>query len=311
MKDITRENAIKYLFEQLHLDNVNGLEDVIDEFQKQMEMASKDPYADENGCLKNKLGIKNPIKLERFAKNVSNLQTKRMLTEPILPSQHKVYSVGFLKELHNTLLGEVYDWAGKYRECEIGVEYDHVAYEHWENVPSKLSDALKNIYLDYLKPEKSLSEHIMGLALVFGNVKTLQPFRDGNTRTAELFTEFVASGRGLVVDFASMNKDPERFGQAQMQARDGDYWPLVLAFSKNVYPASERPNLELPRVKYNPDGPALSSYIKKKYGPAVVFNRQTLTREMNDNLNANTNDQTKSKTETRHKTAKSKQYNSR
>ena len=165
--------------------------------------AGNDIYADKRtGVLKNRLGISDRRVLEIMAARISagRQNELRSLKEEVIPSKYPVDSVEFLMDLHRLLLGEVYDWAGKYRKVDVGISYDHVAYEPWGNVPQKLEEVFDYIRENDLFRDKGgahdEADRINGLSLVYVNIKNLRPFRDGNTRTAVLYTQFLAGASG-------------------------------------------------------------------------------------------------------------------
>ena len=232
-----------------------------------------DIYADERtGVLKNRLGISNRRELEVMAARISagRQNELRSLRNDVIPSKYPVDSVEFLMDLHKLLLGEVYDWAGEYRKVDVGISYDHVAYEPWGNVPEKLEEVFAYIKENDMFRDKGgeydEADRITGLALVYGNIKNLQPFRDGNTRTAMLYTQFLAGVSGYVVDFDMADK--ERLALASVAARDGKPDRLVIEFAFMTYHEKYNPEIGLPKIIHDPKAPELSKYISGKYRDA-------------------------------------------
>ena len=154
-----------------------------------------------------------------------------------------------LKDIHRALMGEMYDWAGEYRTVDVGIAADNVKYMPPEEVKSKLKETFAFINRNNCFIGMEQGERIRNLALVFGNLKNAQPFRDGNTRTAMVFTQLLAGAAGDTIDFNFFAKDVdengkegeelENFKLAQVAARDGNYHFLTLCFSQMVFPVQQ------------------------------------------------------------------------
>lgn len=226
-----------------------------------------DPYQYPNtNVLRNKLELKDRNGLEFVAANVSGMRQRSldMLAAETIPSRYPIESEKFLKDLHRLLMGDLYDWAGKYRTVDVGISFDHVAYESWRTMPEKLEQVFSYIRDNESFKDWSFGNKVVALSLVYGNIKNLQPFRDGNTRTAILYTRFLAQNMGLGLDFALL--DPETFGNAQVAARDNDYNSLVVQFAGIVCPLNEYSGSKLPTLDVRPDAPTLSEYIRNRFG---------------------------------------------
>lgn len=224
-----------------------------------------DPYQYEStDVLKNRLDIRNRNILENVAANVSNMRQRslEMLSGETVPSRHPIDSIEFLKDLHRLLMGDLYDWAGEYRTVDIGISFDHVAYESWQTMPEKLDGVFEYIRANEGFEKEDFGNKVVALSLVYGNIKNLQPFRDGNTRTAMLYTRFLAQKMGLAMDFSLL--DPEVFGNAQVAARDNNYNPLVIQFAGIVCPEEEYRGSKLPSLNVTPNALPLSEYIRQR-----------------------------------------------
>lgn len=231
-----------------------------------MGYGSDPVYADGNGVLRNRLGITDSDALERVAAYLSKRAALAVmgLGESHMPLRIEGWDAGFLKDLHRALLGKVFGWAGEYRQVDIGVEYDHVAYEHWENVPAKVDEVFSYIRENNCFKGMGFADQVKNLALVFGMLKNLQPFRDGNTRTALLFTSLLAAKCGKVLDYASL--DIEEFRKAQILARDGNYNRLVMQFAAITFDEKDIPELRMPKVFVARQKDDIASLCNGKYG---------------------------------------------
>ena len=221
----------------------------------------EDIYSDSNGVLINKLGLEDPELLESAAAHWSRNIGTKILDLPIL--RIRAWDESLYKELHKTLLGRIYPWAGEYRRIDVGIAFDHTAYEPYENVPAKMKALFKELQDENCFKDLPYGEQIKKLAITFGTLKNLQPFRDGNTRTALLFTELLASGCGLAIDYSLIDRG--RFAVSQINARDGDPNDLVMDFIQMTGPAREMQRtrgIHVPRIFADGKEHSLTDQIK-------------------------------------------------
>lgn len=208
---------------------------------------TEDIYSDSRGVLINKLSLEDPELLENTAAHWSRNIGSKILDLPIL--RIKAWDESLYKDLHNALLGRIYPWAGEYRKVDVGIAFDNTAYEPHENVPVKMKAVFEEIQNENCFKGLPYGEQIKKLAITFGTLKNLQPFRDGNTRTALLFTELLASNCGLAIDYSLIDRG--RFAVSQINARDGDPNDLVMDFAQMTGPAREMQKtrgIHVPRV---------------------------------------------------------------
>ena len=142
---------------------------------------------------------------------------------------------------------------------DIGISYDKVMYESLDTGLGKLEEVFSWLNREFTEESDGMKNlktmdfgtKISTLARVFGTLKCLQPFRDGNTRTALLFTSILASNWKVALDFSQVTKDEdslEAFGKAQVNFRDNDYDNLIIQFACLAEPLTDRLELRFPRV---------------------------------------------------------------
>lgn len=223
-------------------------------------------YCYPNGTLKNKLGIRDEKKLNIIVDRCASMRRKNL---DLLKAKGKTikesgWNANMLKDIHRALMGDIFEWAGEYRTVDVGISYDHVAYESPENISRKVDEVFAYINEKNLFKDENDVEKIKDFALVYGMLKVLQPFRDGNTRTAITFTQLLAGESGMTIDFEIFSKEPflTNFGNAQISARDNDFSPLVMCFACMVAPEVERPELKMPRVEIGEQGNLLKELEK-------------------------------------------------
>ena len=69
----------------------------------------RDPYVDEHGVLKNKLGFTTQEELAREEADLAAFERAVIISEP----PRSVFDSRLLAYLHKRLFGDVYTWAGK------------------------------------------------------------------------------------------------------------------------------------------------------------------------------------------------------
>lgn len=77
--------------------------------------AELDPYAQENGVLKNNFGITDSASLNEVEADIAGVQIQKILKEPA----PKSFTASHLCALHEQVFSEVYPWAGHYRQVDI------------------------------------------------------------------------------------------------------------------------------------------------------------------------------------------------
>lgn len=252
-------------------------------------------YCFPNGTLKNKLGIRDEKKLNIIVDRCASMRRKNL---DLLKAKGKTikeagWNANMLKDIHRALMGDIFEWAGEYRTVDIGISYDHVAYESPENISQKVDEVFEYINDKNFFKDESDVEKIKDFALVYGMLKVLQPFRDGNTRTAITFTQLLAGESGMTIDFEPFSREPllTRLGNAQISARDNDFSPLVMCFAYMVAPIGERPELKMPKVEIGEQGNLLKelekivpSPISKNVVPCKKEREKKVHRKQNNSI---------------------------
>ena len=255
------------------------------EEEKESEAAYDKVYCLPNGTLKNKRGKTKREDAETEANRIAGLRRRQIsqMASEGLPICESGWNEEMLKDIHRALMGEMYDWAGEYRTVDVGIAFDNCKYMSTKEMRSTLKETFNLINSNNCFRGMERGAKIKNLALVFGNLKNAQPFRDGNTRTAMVFTQLLAGASGETVDFNYFAKDVDKNGKegeklegfrlAQVAARDNNYHYLTLCFSQMVYPVEERPELAMPRVKIGKQGDLLTT-LKEMTGEIVAHQKE-------------------------------------
>ncbi len=160
-----------------------------------------DPYIESNGVLKNKLGIKDPIELEKAETAFSYNAAQELETSP-LPGH---FDLDHLQKIHKHLFGDVYPWAGEIRQVDISKGDDLFAHHiHIEREAEKLFKQLANEnHLKGLDAEK-FSERA---GHYLGEINALHPFREGNGRAQRAFIGHLARAAGYEIEWSHISRE--------------------------------------------------------------------------------------------------------
>lgn len=161
-----------------------------------------DPFLQENGTLKNKLGITDPDELEE----VSYKNSAKKAVQ-ILQSNFKVKSIDDLNKIHKEMFKDVFDWAGQTRTYDLSKNFKHhgKVYQH-DFLPASMMDnsaVYINQMLDALPKGKCTSRDY---AELLDTVNDYHPFREGNGRSTKVFLQCIASQHGQAIDYPRKNE---------------------------------------------------------------------------------------------------------
>jgi len=183
---------------------------------------NKDPYLDENGVLKNLLGITDEKELDRAEEDISYL--KLLNIDSILPEK---CDYKHMLAIHKHILGDIYEWAGRIRTIPIVkgervLGGDTVRYslpDDIENDAKTVIDEMNSV--DWL----SLSNHEKAecMAKLIARLWQTHPFREGNTRTIINFMIQLAEIKGFKMDVDLFKNNPKYTRNALVKASDGEY----------------------------------------------------------------------------------------
>jgi len=151
-----------------------------------------------SAVLKNKLNIRDPIRLAAAEMNITSYKTIDAKENPIKGN----FDLSHLKKIHRFLFGEIYSWAGHLRTVNISKGNQFCLAQHIESYAEQIFTKLKNE--NYLKDSGNAPHR---LAYYMSEINVLHPFREGNGRTQRLFIEYLADHAGYKVDFTSVTPE--------------------------------------------------------------------------------------------------------
>jgi len=182
--------------------------------------------------LKNLLGIKSRKEME----TVETVQYERVLEACALHYRrdHR-FSARDLLGIHREWLGEIYAWAGQYRQVNVSKgDFSFAAAAH---IPALMNDFEKNILAVYTPCQSGrLSEDANALAIVHAELMLIHPFREGNGRLGRILADLMALQAGFdPLDYGDIKGRKQRFYFTAVRAAvSKDYQPMRHVFEEII-----------------------------------------------------------------------------
>ncbi len=133
--------------------------------------------------------------------------------------------------IHKAWLGDVYEWAGRYRQ--VNVSKDNFSFAMARHVPKLMQELEKGPLKKYTPCRfKTDEEIITALAVVHTELMLIHPFREGNGRVGRLLAVLMAFQAGLPgLDFMGIRgKKRKAYFAAVQSGLDRDYEPMKKIF---------------------------------------------------------------------------------
>lgn len=156
--------------------------------------------------LANKLGITDAGKLAA-AEHVLTSAAVRDILDGVIEVPH-TFDAAHLQALHQHVFGEVYEWAGEFRQ--VPMSKDGVAFADVNRIPVYLRDA-ERVVKEVPWPQLSAEEFADQTARVYANINFAHGFREGNGRVGKLFVAQLAEKTAYAFDFEAI--DPRLWNQ--------------------------------------------------------------------------------------------------
>lgn len=196
--------------------------DVSDLREGQFEPGSKDLV------LRNKLGITTVDEMN-FAETAALARATEAFVNQF-DAQHR-FTVADILNMHRLWLGSIYEWAGEYRQVNMGK--GGFMFAAASLIP-KLMASFENGLLRTHTPCQAGDAETIAAALAETHVELvlIHPFREGNGRLSRSLCALMALQAGLpFLDFSAISADrkPEYFSAVQ-QGLDRDYSKMTSIF---------------------------------------------------------------------------------
>ncbi len=138
-------------------------------------------------------------------------------------------------EIHKSWLGEIYEWAGAYRQ--VNVSKGDFPFAAAARVPSLMEEFERNVLARHTPCRSEAREEIVrALAETHVELVLIHPFREGNGRVARILSTLMALQAGLpLLDFgliAGGGKEP--YFAAVQAGLDKNYIPMERLFAEII-----------------------------------------------------------------------------
>ena len=179
--------------------------------------------------LRNKLGIKSKREIDEAESVALKIATDKLLG--MYDASHR-FTAGDIRTMHKIWLGDIYEWAGEYRQVNVSKGDFHFAAAKQVTL---LMNAFEKDFLYKHTPcnSKSMERVIQALAEVHVELVLIHPFREGNGRLARVLSTLMALQAGLpLLDFRPIEKGKRKqeYFRAIQAGMGNDYEPMQRIF---------------------------------------------------------------------------------
>lgn len=185
-------------------------------------MNRKDPYLyDDVPVLRNLPGIKNSEELKQAEGDLT-----RMSMGIVYAKEYEKFNTETLRDIHRTIFGGLYDWAGEFRTIPIMkpeevLGGDTVRYAAPSEIKKQLDLASREIAR--IKPTAPKKDIVFKIVRITGAIWQTHPFREGNTRSVVAFSVLLAAKLGVELDYKLFAKHAAYVRNALVWCTQGIY----------------------------------------------------------------------------------------
>jgi cell filamentation protein len=160
--------------------------------------------------LRNKLGATDARALEEAERKITALALPdlRANPPPLTPEGHC--------EVHRRLFGEIYTWAGGFRD--VVLQKEGTRFVEPQRIAAALAESYAQLRAEHNLAGTSRERFVDRAALYLAQWNLVHPFREGNGRTQRIMLQALGREAGHPLDFRSVSA--ERMIQASIEAAD-------------------------------------------------------------------------------------------
>jgi cell filamentation protein len=153
--------------------------------------------------LRNRFGYRDPQILAEVEGAIAAARMAELAANPI--DGH--FDFAHLQAIHRHLLGDLYEWAGDIRTIDtapgdLGILHDPPA-----AIPGELDRVFTDINSGVYVNHHSHEAFVQDLAGHWGDLTSVHPFVDGNSRTQRVFFDQLARDVGWVIEWRELSVD--------------------------------------------------------------------------------------------------------
>lgn len=183
--------------------------------------------------LRNRLGIKTSKEMD----DAEARALEKTMVELVgrYDAQHR-FTATDLREIHKYWLGEIYVWAGEYRQ--VNVSKGNFFFASAARIPDLMVEFERNVLVRYTPCNfKDRSTIARALAETHVELVLIHPFREGNGRLARILSILMALQAGLpLLNFSAIveEKKKQEYFSAVQEGLDKNYAPMERLFSEVI-----------------------------------------------------------------------------
>ena len=160
----------------------------------------EDPYCyPGTSTLKNKLDLRDYAELEAFEHESVSAKG-----EEELPSGH--FNPAHYCAIHRHLFGEVYNWAGEYRNVRTAKGGDMFCYP--EHIAEQMELLFTSLNYGAFLRRAAKSDFVTASTKFLSDLNAIHPFREGNGRTQLSFLFLLGERSGHMLDMTRVRAEP-------------------------------------------------------------------------------------------------------
>lgn len=192
---------------------------------------------------RNKLGIKSKREMDE----VESVALKTAIDKLVYmyDDKHR-FTAEDIRTMHRVWLGDIYGWAGEYRQVNLSKGDFHFASA--QHIPKLMAELQKGPLRKHTPCNfKSPERIIQALTEVHVELVLIHPFREGNGRVARILSTLMAFQAGLpMLNFKDITGGKrKRYFAAVNSGMDRDYGPMEKLFEKIIATTQETKSGEI------------------------------------------------------------------
>lgn len=182
--------------------------------------------------LKNRLCIKSPKEMDDAEAHALERTMDGLVGQY---DERYRFTAADIRAIHKSWLGEIYEWAGEYRQ--VNVSKGDFPFAAAARVPSLMEQFERGVLARYTPCNFSeRADVVRALAETHVELVLIHPFREGNGRLARILSTLMALQAGLpLLDFGLIaGERKETYFVAVQAGLDKNYKPMELLFAEII-----------------------------------------------------------------------------
>lgn len=182
--------------------------------------------------LRNRLGITSKLAMDDAEARALQRATDRFIGT--FDANHR-FTAADVCEIHRGWLGEIYEWAGRYRQ--VNVSKGEFPFAAAAQIPALMAECEQGALRRHTPCNvTNRADVVRALAEVHTELVLIHPFREGNGRLARLLSTLMALQAGLpLLDFrAIVGENKNVYFSAVQAGLDKNYEPMGRIFTEII-----------------------------------------------------------------------------